>query len=567
MPTSPLRHGRWIAIALIVAAWPFVLLAAAPEAMRPRLAVLVVFDQMRGDYLTRWDELFEDGGFHRLEKEGAWFQNCHYNYANTFTGAGHASLVTGCSPDRHGIVGNEWYEPASKSFVYCAASGRYDQVPAIAGIELAKAEPGISPERQLVPTLGETIKQATKGKGRVVSLSLKDAAAVMLGGRKPDGCYWLDLSTGTFITSTYYRDRLHPWVAEFNKAGVADRWFGKEWTRLRPKLDYVKHSGPDDVEGEGSGVAQGRVFPHPLDGGLGKNKLAYYSQLYNSPQGNELLLELAQRAIVAEKLGAGDAPDLLCLSFSSNDAVGHTWGPDSQEVLDTTLRSDLIVKELLDFLDAQVGKGRYVLALTADHGVCPLPEVSQKQGKEAVRLSTFSIAGKTENFLRETFGEKGDTETQWVEVFAYPWLYLNQAALTKHKLKPADVEAALVRWVGKQGGVQAAYGRSQLTKGVPADDALAEKVRRSFHPDRCGDVAVVFKPYYLVYSRFSGTTHGTPHPYDTHVPLLISGPGVRAGVRRDAVVPQSAAAILARAIGIDPPAKAEAVVPGGLFEK
>jgi hypothetical protein len=567
MPISTLRRWRWIAVTLIVSAIPFLLLAAAPEAGRPRLAVLVVFDQLRGDYLTRWDELFEEGGFHRLEKEGAWFQNCHYNYANTFTGAGHASLATGCSPDKHGIVGNEWYEPANKSYAYCAASGRYEQVPAVPGIELARAELGISPERLLAPTLGEALKQATQGKGRVVSLSLKDAAAVMLGGRKPDACYWLDMSSGAFITSTYYRDRLHPWLAEFNKAGVADRWFGKEWTRLRPKLDYVKHSGPDDVEGEGIGVGQGRTFPHPFDGGLGKNKLAYYSQLYNSPQGNELLLELAKRAIEAEKLGKGDVPDLLCLSFSSNDAVGHSWGPDSQEVLDTTLRSDLIVKELLDWLDAKVGKGRYVLALTADHGVCPLPEVSQKQGKEAARLSTFSIAGKTENFLRENFGAKNDIETQWVEVFAYPWLYLNQAAITKYKLKPAEVEASLVRWIGKQGGVEAAYGRAQLTKGVPAEDVLGEKVRRSFQPDRCGDVAVVFKPYHIVYSRFSGTTHGTPHSYDTHVPLLIYGPGVRSGVRREAIVPQAAAAILARSIGIEPPGKADAVVPAGLFEK
>src|SRR5262249_39278231 len=249
---------------------------------------------------------------------------------------------------------------------------------------------------------------------------------------KPDACYWFDLPTGSFITSTYYRERLHTWVAEFNKSRAVDRWFGKDWTRLRPNLDYVKRAGPDDVEGEGIGVFQGRVFPHPLDGGPNQIKQAYHAALINSPFGNELLLDLAKRAIDSEKLGSGHIPDLLCLSFSCNDTVGHTWGPDSQEVLDVTLRADLIVKELLAHLDAKIGKGRYVLALTADHGVCPLPEVSRKQGKEAGRLSTFVLAGKAESFLQETFGAK-EENARWIEAMYYPWFYLNQAQLAKHK--------------------------------------------------------------------------------------------------------------------------------------
>lgn len=571
MHAAVLRRCGWIALALLLGcAFHLIPLGAAPP-NAPRLAVLVVFDQFRGDYLTRWDELFGEDGFHRLEKEGAWFQNCHYNYANTFTGSGHASMATGCPPDKHGIVGNEWYERGSRAYVYCAVAGRYEQVPPLLAADPAavpgfKPDQGISPERLLAPTLGEALKAGTGGKGRVVALSLKDASAVMLVGRKPDACYWFDLGSGTFVTSTYYRDRLHPWVADFNKGRPADRWFGREWARFRPNLDYVKHSGPDDVDGEGRGVFQGRVFPHPFDGGPGKDRGAYYAALYNSPFANELLLDLGKRAIEVEKLGAGETPDLLCLSFSSNDAVGHTWGPDSQEVLDVTLRSDVIVKDLLAFLDARVGKGRYVLALTADHGVCPLPEVSQAQGKPAGRITIFSAAGKAEAFLQETFGTKDDPDARWLEAFNYPWFYFNPAQLAKRKLKPAEVETALARWLGKQGGVQAGYSRTQLMQGVVRDDDIGEKVRRSFHPDRCGDVALVLKPYYLIYSRLSGTTHGTPHTYDTHVPLLVYGPGIRAGVRRDAVTPQAVAAILAQALGIKPPAQAEAAVPAQLFE-
>jgi hypothetical protein len=556
--------------AFVVATVAVVCLSAADtEPTRPRLAVLVFFDQLRGDYLTRWHDLFGDGGFHRMEQEGAWFQNCHYDYANTFTGSGHASVATGCRPEQHGIVGNDWYERASKKYVNCVEAERYEQVPPAPPAldpdgKLQKAL-GISPERLLCPTLGDALKEATQGKGKVVALSLKDCAAVLPGGRKPDACYWYDPLTGAFVTSTYYRERLHPWVADFNRRQPADRWFGKEWTRLRPEVDYVKHSGPDDVEGEGTGVFQGRTFPHPFDGGPAQSKRAYYAALYNSPFGNELLLDLAKQAIDAEKLGTGATPDLLCLSLSGNDPVGHTWGPDSQEVLDVTLRADLIVKELLAYLDAKVGKGRYVLALTADHGVCPLPEVSRKQGKDAGRLSAFVVAGKAEAFLQDKFGAKDDLEARWLEAIYYPWLYLNAAQLQKRKLKQADVEEALARWLEKQTGIQAAHTRTELVAGVRKDDAVGQAVRRSFHAERCGDVGLVLKPYYLLYSRLSGTTHGTPHSYDTHVPLLVFGPGVRAGVRKESVTPEAATAILAHALGIKPPAKADAPLPDKLF--
>jgi hypothetical protein len=546
------------------------LLPAAPaESSRPRLAVLVVFDQMRGDYLTRWHDLFIEDGFRRLEKDGAWFQNCHYDYANTFTGSGHASIATGCSPQIHGIVGNEWYDRSTKSYMNCVGSDRYEAVPPskMAADPLGKQFKfeGIAPERLLAPTLADALKEATSGKGRVVCLSIKDCSAVLPGGKKPDACYWFDLPTGSFVTSTYYRERLHPWVAEFNKSRMVDRWLGKEWTRLRPNLDYVKHAGPDDVEGEGVGVFQGRAFPHPLDGGMNQIKHLYYGALTNSPFGNELLLDLAKRAVETEKLGAREVPDLLCLSFSCNDTVGHTWGPDSQEVLDVTLRADLIVKDLLTFLDAKVGKNRYVLAMTADHGVCPLPEVSRKQGKEAGRLSSFVLAGKAEAFLQETFGDKNDFNARWFEAVYYPWLHFNHAQLEKRKLKPADVEEKLARWLEKQTGIQAAYTRTQLLAGVNKDDAIGQCVRRSFHPERCGDVGFVLRPYYLLYHRQTGTTHGTPHRYDTHVPLLVYGTGIKPGARKDAVTPSATAAILAHALGIKPPAKAEAIVPDGLF--
>ncbi|HJT76500.1 MAG TPA: alkaline phosphatase family protein, partial [Gemmataceae bacterium] len=438
---------------------------------RPKLAVLVVFDQMRGDYPIRWRQLFGEGGFRRLAHDGAWFQDCHYPYATTVTAAGHASIHTGCSPRTHGIIANEWFDRASGGEVYCVASPRYTRVPPVAGGD-RKRNAGAAPERLLAPTLADALETATDGQAKVVSLSFKDRSAVLPGGRRPDACYWLDTATGQFVTSTYYRDMPQPWVTAFNDAHPADRWYGGTWDRLRPDLDYAALAGPDDQPGEGGGALQGRTFPHPMSGGPLKLKATYYGALYDSPFGNDLLLELAERAIDAEQLGKHDVPDLLCVSFSCNDPVGHTWGPDSQEVLDVTLRSDRLLRELLDHLDRAVGAGRYLLAVTADHGVCPLPEVARRRGEDTGRISPAKLRQGAEEFLDESFGPNPG-KAPWLEAAGSsfsPAAYLNQAALAKRGLKSADVEAALAGWLVKQPGIQAAYTRTQLLAGVPADD-------------------------------------------------------------------------------------------------
>ncbi len=569
---SPRRHhlAGCLALALLLGLFGLASLQTAPpappaEAPKPKLAVLLYFDQLRGDYLSRWDALFGEGGFRRLEKEGTWFQNCHYPYAFTVTAAGHASVATGCSPDRHGIMGNDWYDRAAGAPVYCVASDRYERVPPAAKKDGAKKAKGASPDRLLAPTLADAVKEATGGRARVVALSLKDRSAVLPGGKSPDACFWFDTNTGDFVTSTYYRDRLPAWVEAFNRERVADRWRGQSWGRFLPGLDYERYSGPDEVEGESIGVLQGSTFPHPMNGtGPLKLKAAYYGALYTSPFGNDLLLSFAERAVEAERLGKHEQPDLLCLSFSSNDAVGHAWGPDSQEVLDTTLRTDRQVERLLAFLDARVGKGRYALALTADHGICPLPEVAHAHTGAGARLDPALLGKRAEEFLTRTFGGR-EGDGKWIEWAEAPWVYFNRALLKKRGLEPAKVEAALAGWLARQPGVLKAYTRTELLAGVPADDAMAQRARRSFRADRSGDVLVVVKPYHLITSRLTGTTHGTPHPYDTHVPLLVSGPGIKHAVRRDPVTPQAAAVILARALGVPPPAKAEAALPAGVF--
>lgn len=557
---------RRFRIALVIAT--IALLATFSEARaqpeKPRLAVLIAFDQLRGDYLTRWQELFEDGGFRRLQKEGAWFQNCNYPYAVTVTGAGHASLGTGAVPAKHGIIGNDWFDRRAGVPVYCVASERYQRVPPSEGKKKAM---GVSPGRLLQPTLADALKDATGGKGKVVSLSTKDRSAVLMVGTRPDACYWFD--NGQFVTSTFYRDQPHSWVSDYNQSRPGDRWFGTDWTKLRPTLDYARYSGPDDVAGEGTGQGQGRTFPHPMSAGDKTPGDRYYRALYSSPFGNDLILELAKRAVNAEGLGSRDVPDLLCLSFSNNDPVGHVWGPDSQEVLDVTLRSDLIVRDLLTFLDAKVGKGRYVLALSADHGVCPLPEVSRSQGKDALRISADALRKQASDFLTATFKDQRESwfaPMQPADEAIYPWAYLNRPMLRERGLDASAVEQALADWLKKQPGIQTAYTRTQLEKGIDKDDRIGQMVARSYHPDRAGDVAVIVKPYTLVTPYLTGTTHGTPHDYDTHVPLLVFGAGVRPGVKIEAVTPQAAVVILAAALGIKAPAGAEAPLPAGILK-
>lgn len=567
---SKTRASSTIFLSIILASLISAAMAIADEHDRPRLAVLIVFDQLRGDYLVRWERHFGEGGFRRLQTEGAWFQNCHYPYSGTLTGAGHASLLTGCSPARHGIVGNDWFDRASGKSINCVYSLRHERVPSradatLGGLSSDQDRGKVSPEQMLVPSFGDSLKEATKGESRIVALSMKDRSAVLPAGKHPDACYWFDAETGNFVTSNYYRDEIHTWVDEYNRQRRVNAWFDKEWTRFRADLDYTRVCGPDDVAGEGNGVKQGRTFPHPMTGGLSEPGPASYKAVYSSPFGNELLLELAKRAIDSEKLGRHDVPDLLTISFSSNDAIGHNWGPDSQEVFDATLRSDQIMKELLTYLDAQIGKGRYILALTADHGVCSLPEVASGQGRDAGRASSSALLKEANEYLEATFGNGIGDKSRWTEGVSNGWFFLNRSTLRERNVREDVVEKSLCDWLRKQAGVSQAYSRHQLQSGLANNDEQGQRVLRSFFPDRCCNVLVIVKPNWLLGDSTTGTTHGSPHRYDSHVPLLVFGPTVTARRTDELVSPTSIAAIFAHAMSIPVPRDADTPVPKGLF--
>jgi len=548
-----------------------------------KLVVLVVFDQLRGDYLDRWAEQFGPDGFERMKAGGVWYSDCHLPYACTTTGPGHATAATGAPPAVHGIVGNEWYDRAAAAVVYCAQPTRpFDRVPPLAaggGKPTRGAATGFSPERLLVETVGDRLLAANP-RAKVVSLSIKDRTAVMMGGKTPTAAYCFDTRDGLFHTGSYYRDAPHPWVAEYNAGKPADAWVGKEWTRFRTDLDYDALAGPDAAPGEGFGVAQKRVFPHPTSG----EKVAgpkYYAAVENSPFGNDLLFGLVKKAIAAEKLGTNGETDLLCVSFSSNDLIGHNWGPDSWEVLDVTLRSDKLIGEFLTLLDGTVGRDNYVVAITADHGVCPLPE--RKRYPAAARVSVKDVVPPLVEALNETFGVPPAGPTRWFEAAdadaekPWPWLYLNAASIKARDLDPDAVADYAAQWVGNRPFMLTAFTRKQIETDTlppvsPGSEkevrAVFERVKKAYHPARSGDVIGVPKPGVLMGSYPAGTSHGTPHAYDTHVPMLVYGYGVPALGKRDRPVSALIGApILARALGVAPPAGATEAVPAEMEGK
>lgn len=558
-----------------VAALAFYLVSRPPEPdpdAPGRLAVLVVFDQMRGDFADRWRAHFGPNGFERLRREGAWYTNCHYPYATTTTGPGHASVLTGACPDAHGIINNNWL--ADGASVYCAGGTRYELVPPVPkfppdpddkGKEKKEEKLAGHPDLLLSETVADVLK-ASSPRSKVFGLSLKDRSAILPTGKRPDGAFWF---YGTFGTSTYYADAPPAWVRAFNASKRADRWFGTNWTRLRDEPVYAAAVGPDAGPGEGKGAGQGATFPHPTTGGRPALGPKYYEALANSPFGNDLLWEFAKECVTHERLGRRGRTDLLVVSFSSNDLIGHTWGPDSHEVMDATLRSDLLMADLLAFLDERVGRDRYLVAVTADHGVCPLPEAARAKGTApgAARVDPAELVKALDEHLSATFpeGRAADGKpAKWAQQ-ALPWVYLSEAAVKRSGRPRGAVAEEAARFLAGRPHVARALARAALEGPAPAGDDLLARARKSYHPARAGDVFVALEPYCIPSAKLgTGTTHGAPHPYDTHVPFWVLGAGVPALESDEPTTPQALARVFAKWLGVRPPAHASYPAPTAL---
>ena len=520
--------------------------AARPD-VGPRLVVVLVHDQFRADYLERFRPCFGGGGFVRLIDGGARFTQCHIPYVPTTTGPGHATLATGAAPDGHGIVGNDWFDRAEGAQVACDEDGRTQPVPQGA------ARSG-SPVRLRAQTVGDGLRGATLGAGKVLGISEKPRAAILSAGHRATAAYWLDEKTGLMQTSSYYMEQLPAWAAAANAARRPEAAAATPWTPLLPARAY---RGTD-----AAAALDEPAFSHALRGPGAPRGTEGLNALTQSPWALARLYEFARGAVIGERLGEDDTPDLLFLSVSVTDRVGHRFGPNSPEVLDLAARADRELARFLDFLDARVG-GRYTVVLCADHAAGDMSSRGRgwasASGDSAGAVTDSAFRAWVDGALRDAFGGPGQPAAaapSFLAGLGDATLWLDPAALATAGVTPAQAAAALSDPARAAPWLAAARTPEQLTRGG-ALSPVEERLRRGYYPGRSGDLMWALRPYCYAGGADAHGEHGSPYPYDTHVPLVLYGWGVRTGVYRQSVSTTDVAPTVAEILGIDAPAQCE----------
>ncbi len=499
---------------------------------RPKLVVVLVIDQFRYDYLMRFRPYFVKGGFNRLLDSGAVFGDCRYNDASTLTGPGHATLLTGAYPNVHGIIENNWYDRQQRREVYCVEDRNTRLVE-----DKVKAgtTPAYSPHNLNVSTLGDELRMADDFRSKVISISLKDRAAILMGGHDPSAAYWYNPGSGRFVTSNYYLPVLPEWVDEFNQTSSIHQFCGQKWQAL------AETPGVNSKIFSEFKPSAGEPCPDPK----------FLNWLNETPFMNEAELTFATAAVKNEKLGQDPETDLLAVSLSVNDYIGHRYGPYSEEVADTILRTDRDLAKFFDGLDQQVGLDNVWIAFSADHGVAPTPDYIQTHKMGQGMVQPASVRAAVEASLAKAFGPG-----PWIEDQDESYLYLNQAALEKRNIPESQAEEVAAKAAMSMPDVAAAYTRTQFMMGNLPLDPIARKAANSFNSKLGGDVFVVFSPYAVPTSYPTGTTHGTPWSYDTQVPLIFWGTAFNGGFYATPCEPTDLAATLAALLGLTQPSGA-----------
>jgi hypothetical protein len=496
---------------------------------------------MRFDYLDRFAPLFREG-FKRLREDGAVFSNARYRHASTETGPGHAVLGSGRHGRDTGIVANSWYDRLSRRMVNVVDDPVSAPVPG----------PGraASPASFVGFSLGDLLKKASPG-SRVVGVAMKDRAAILMTGHRADAAYWYEPAVGAFGTSTYYMRELPAWLKAWDAARPVDALFGRIWTRLlRDDELYRRLAGEDDVRGEWDG--KDTTFPHRIRGGAPPDP-EFYDEVRRTPFIDELTLDVALRAMEAHDLGTDEATDLLAVGFSATDVIGHTYGPDSQEIMDQLLRLDRLVGRLLEAAAARAGSGRLLVVLSSDHGAMPLVERLKARGVEARRASPHELQRAVEKALALRFPKARDL----IAAFEAPNVYLDLASLERQGLERAQVEGVVEEALLASGIVQRVYTRSRLLEEAPADDPDLPLFRNTFFEPRSPHLLSRLKPYVYLDDYVGGTGHGTAEDYDRHVPVVFLGPPITAGRYEAPCGPEDIVPTLANFLGLDYPLEPE----------
>lgn len=482
---------------------------------RPRIVVGLVIDQMRYDYLYRYEHLYGDNGFNRLLSEGFHFHNTNYPYIPTYTGPGHASIYTGTTPSVHGIIANNWYDKSRHANMYVA------QDEDVEGVGAGGKEGRMSPKNMLTTTFTDEWRLFTQFRARTIGIAIKDRGAILPAGHTANAAYWYEGGTGRWISSTHYMESLPVWVEEYNAKKQPQTYMSSPWETLLPIENYADVASADQSLFETPYIGMSRTsFPYPLPAlykKLGNNLIK------NTPWGNTITFEMASEAIRSEALGKNDVTDMLCVSFSSPDYLGHQFGPRSVEIADHYLRFDRELGDFMLLLDSVYGEGEYLLFLTADHGAADAVGFS-----DSVKIPTGLVQKEIENDIRALLQERFGIDDL---ILSYNNLqfYLNDARIDKSGLKKQEVVETIIQYCRNISGVLHAQSVEDFLRGE-FREGLRGKNQRGIMASRSGDVILTMHPAYLEMKwQSTGTTHGSGYTYDTRVPWIMFGKGVSSG--------------------------------------
>jgi predicted AlkP superfamily pyrophosphatase or phosphodiesterase len=504
---------------------------------KPKLVVGIVVDQMRYDYIYRYWDKFGNDGFKRLVNEGYFCRNTNYNYVPTYTGPGHTSIYTGTTPAVHGIIANDWFDRKENKSIYCAEDN------SVVGVGTSAVEGKRSPANNLVTTITDELRISSNMRSKVIGIALKDRSAIMPAGHLANAAYWYEGGSGNFITSTYYMKELPGWVQEFNKKELAKKYLSQPWNSTLP-LDQYTESLPDDNRYEQVWKGEAKpVFPHDLPKLMAAN--GGLAMIRSTPFGNSLTKDFAIEVIKNENMGKSGATDFLTVSFSSPDYIGHSWGPNSVEQEDDYIRLDKDLAELLKFLDTQVGKENVLLFLTADHAAPEVPAYLMDLKVPAGYINEWAIRHDLKEYLKKTYGDT------LVLSYTNQQVFLDHKVLDEKKLNLQQIQEDVAAFLQKMDGVAEVLTATTLNN-TSFTEGSRYLMQKGFNAKRSGDVLVNYLPAWVEYQK-TGTTHGSPYSYDTHVPLIFYGWNIKQGSSVEQIYITDVVATLAMMLNIQFP--------------
>ena len=506
---------------------------------KPTLIVGIVVDQMRYDYLTKYADRYGEHGFKKLLNEGFSLTNAHFNHLGTYTAVGHASAYTGSTPSDHGIIGNNWYDKYLKKSIYCVDDSNYNSIGTISNSGKK------SPKRMVTTTITDQVRLGQNMKGKTIGIAIKDRSSILPAGHTANGAYWYEgKDENNWITSSYYMDKLPNWVIDFNTTNKADEYLFKPWNTLHA-IDSYTQSLADDNPYEGTFKGEtSPTFPHDLPALREKN--GNYDLIKGTPFGNDLTLDFTKAAIKGERLGKGNATDFLAVSFSSTDYVGHQYGTDAIEIEDTYLRFDQNIADLFKFLDTEVGVGKYTVFLTADHGAAQVPAYLQSLEIPAPYFKSKKFKKYLSKVSKANFGDES-----LVENISNYQIFLNKEKIKKLQLNTEDVAAIFAKEALLFDGIYKTI-TSKTLQTTQFTSGVLEKVQHSYNQKISGDVILIPTPGAISRGK-TGTTHGSAYSYDTHVPIIFYGAGIKNGFSHKDYNVRDIAPTLATLLGVEFP--------------